>query len=89
MAMEASLQEIRQVQKQVDSITRRFATDPEGPLDGSIHPAFRFIPELPSPPNIEVEVTGVVDDSNLDIQDKGLQMEYVFLASSQTSRLDI
>lgn len=80
MTMETSLQEIQQAQTQVDSITRRFAADPEGPLNGSIHPAFRYAPELPTTPaGSKPEVTAVVAP-NVDIQDKGLQMQYVFLA---------
>ncbi|KAK6205895.1 hypothetical protein LQW54_008086 [Pestalotiopsis sp. IQ-011] len=58
--MEDSLREAHEVDLQVDKIIRRFASDPAGPLNGSIHPAFQFPLQPIIPPNAEQDIKLVV-----------------------------
>lgn len=86
-AMEASLRETQEVKSQVDSVTRRFAAGPEGPLDGSIHPAFQRSSALPITSNTEPGVVDIVAPG-VPVHDKRLVNLYVHLTSSLISWVD-
>lgn len=88
MTMEASLQETSEIRSQVDRIARRFAADPRGPLDGSIHPALKYAPTAPTPPGIEPEVISV-ETPSVTIHNQRIADLYVLSASYRTDSLRI
>lgn len=70
--MDASLQETREARFQVDKITKKFAANPEGPLNGSIHPALHYSSSLSDPFDTHSQVLEGRGERNVVVQEKRL-----------------